>query len=204
MFLKTLKHFAILKLKELLVLLYWVGLVLGIGTVFLAPGQIILRNPEHFTFLGTFAKVDTQHPYLQLWLLGTCESILFWLCVLFVVMLGFGIISVLQNFRLDFGYTWRFKRWVRLHSRHLIATGFYLSLAFTLLCFWGGISCIFNHSGSIVVKIFVFAAAVSILGCGIFVASSILCFVVTHTYTFFRNNWRAAKVLAEKETKVCK
>jgi len=199
MFLKTLKHFAILKLKELLVLLYWVGLVLGIAIVALAPGQIILRNPEHFTFLGIFAKVDPQHPYLQLWLFGACESMLFWLCVLFVVTLGFGIISVLQNFRYGLGYKWRFKRWVRLHSRSLIATGFYLSLAFTIFCFFGGISYIFNHSGSIVVKIFVVAAAVSILGWVIFVASSILCFVVTHTYTFFRNNWRAAKVLAEKE-----
>jgi len=198
MFLKTLKHFIILKLKELGNLLKWVGIVLGSLTVLLAPGQIVLRNADHFKFLGVLAKVDTQHPQIQLWMCGTVESLLFWLCAMLLFTAVYGIVGMVRD-RKRFDYSRRFRQWCGYRSKELIASGIFLLSGFGFTCFSGiSHSVIVSHWG-IAVKLFAIIAHSAMVGFVIFVASCIVCGVINGVYKFFRNNWRAAKVLAEKE-----
>ena len=203
MFLKTLKHFTILKLKELCTLLIWVGIVLGIGVLLLAPGQIILRNPEHFKFLGSLAKVDEKHPILQLWFLGTVESLLFWLCAMFIVVLGFGIVSLIQGETRGYDYKRRFKQWCFDMHKELIACGIFLLFGFGFVFFSGLFHSVVIHPWGIGKKVLGIVSISVACGVGLSIVGYIACEVINGVYRFFRNNWRCAKVLAEKET-LCK
>lgn len=198
MFLKTLKHFIILKLKELLTALKWVGIVVGGLGVLLAPGQIVLRNPDYFTFLGELAKIDPQHHVMQLWLGGTVLSILFWLVALLLFLCALGVISYIKDTaRYGFSFVDQFKQWCRLRRKELIATLIFSLGGFVGVWVLGGFTICAPYTFSGKIAFIVFSSI--LFGAILFAVSCAGVGIIAGVCNFFRNNWRDAKVLAEKE-----